>query len=781
MRTITLYHNNCREKANVAKYPYSSVIHNADDLRSVVAFDHVSAEFKDNHRKNDYFIKADCTMLDVDNTHSDHENEWITPNDVRNVFPNVAFYVSFSRNHMKEKNGKVPRPKFHLYFVDKEFTDGQAYAQHKERVCAYYPYFDSKAKDIAHFFYGVEIPNVEYFEGEMLLSDFMETVDKNKFPFTETKNYNRIPIGERNNTLHKIALKFLTRWGDANSKAYEQFSQSSQECEQPLPDDEITSIWESALKYYQNSIKSSPKYISPEQYMSANSLKPADYSDVGQTYVFVREYGNIVKYSPSTGYLYYNGKVWIENELSVHRLVQQFTDRQIDDARSELRKAQQAEDESALNKDEVENKKSKDAINHAIKYRSFAIAKRDTLKIKAVLTEAKPMVEIADSSLDANPFMLNTPDGTIDLRSREIHSHTPDDYCTKITNASISVDGEALFSDFLNVITCENKDLENYLQLISGMFAVGAVYQENLVIAYGSGRNGKSTFFNLLAKVLGDYSGNLSAETLTVNSKKNKSPEYAELRGKRLVIAAELQEGMRLDAAIVKKLCSTDAIYAEKKYRAPSSFIPSHTIVLYTNHLPDVGSSDDGTWRRLIVIPFNAVIEPNSDIKNYAEYLFTNAGGAVMSWIIEGAYKFIKADYTIDTPDIVKNAIADYRSANDWLNNYLTECCEIDKSFSQNAGALYENYRAYCKRNGEYPRKSPDFKSALEKAGFVHRRNNKSRYWIGLRLISNNQGFDNQYVSVPQYDPLHTPPSVTFVTEGDGKNQTYDEDETIEF
>jgi len=105
------------------------------------------------------------------------------------------------------------------------------------------------------------------------------------------------------------------------------------------------------------------------------------------------------------------------------------------------------------------------------------------------------------------------------------------------------------------MITCGNQELEDYLQTIAGMFALGKVEDEALVIAYGSGRNGKSTFFNLLSKVLGNYSGNLSAETLTVNSRKNKSPEYAELRGKRLVIAAELQEGMRLDTAIVKKLC----------------------------------------------------------------------------------------------------------------------------------------------------------------------------------------------------------------------------------
>ena len=147
------------------------------------------------------------------------------------------------------------------------------------------------------------------------------------------------------------------------------------------------------------------------------------------------------------------------------------------------------------------------------------------------------------------------------------------------------------------------------MQQIVGMAAVGRVYMESLVIAYGEGRNGKSTFWNTIARVLGTYSGNMSADTLTVGCKRNVKPELAEAKGKRLIIAAELEEGMRLNTSVVKQMCSTDEIFAEKKYKDPFSFTPSHTLVLYTNHLPRVGANDPGTWRRLIVIPFHARIE----------------------------------------------------------------------------------------------------------------------------------------------------------------------------
>ena len=110
----------------------------------------------------------------------------------------------------------------------------------------------------------------------------------------------------------------------------------------------------------------------------------------------------------------------------------------------------------------------------------------------------------------------------------------------------------------------------------------------------------------------------------------------AELRGKRLVIASELEEGMRLNTSLMKQLCSTDEVAAEKKYKDPFRFTPTHTLVLCTNHLPKVGSSDKGTWRRLILIPFMAKLPDQGHVKNYAAYLVQQAGGAILKWIIEG-------------------------------------------------------------------------------------------------------------------------------------------------
>ena len=225
-----------------------------------------------------------------------------------------------------------------------------------------------------------------------------------------------------------------------------------------------------------------------------------------------------------------------------------------------------------------------------------------------------------------------------------------------------------------------------------------------------------------------------SPDTLTVGCRRNIKPEMAEVKGKRLLIAAEMQEGARLNDSTVKQLCSTDDVFAEKKYKDPFSFKPCHTLVLYTNHLPRVSASDDGIWRRLIVIPFNAKITGKSDIKNYGESLYDNAGESILAWVIEGAKKVIDLDYQIPVPACVKAAIDEYRSQNDWFGHFMEDKCETGDGFRESSSSLYQAYRNYCIDTNEYVRSTADFYFALESAGFERVTLNRKRYFKGVRL-----------------------------------------------
>jgi P4 family phage/plasmid primase-like protien len=503
-----------------------------------------------------------------------------------------------------------------------------------------------------------------------------------------------------------------------------------------MPETESSRIWNDACAYYERNIASAPDYLSPAEYAAGKTMEPTDYTDLGEARVFVDQYGGIIRYSSATKWLVYDGMKWNESDLKAQGLAQKLTDRQLDEAREILLEAQ-AEEEDNENGDSEKAKMARAKINRAKQYRTFVLGRRKSSRIAATLTEARPDVEIDVKELDSDPFLLNTPDGTVDLRTGEIRPHDPADFCTKITAVAPSDKGMDIWLAFLDRITCGDKSLQAYHQICSGMELVGKVFCENLIIAHGSGGNGKSTFYNAKFLVMGDYAGSLSAETLTVNCRKNKSPEYAELRGKRFVIAAELEEGMRLDTAIVKKLCSTDPIRAEKKFKDPFDFMPSHTTILYTNHLPKVGTNDKGTWDRLVVVPFLAKLRgEKGEVKNYADYLFHECGGAILSWMIEGARRFIDAHYIIEQPKIVKDAIESYRQENDWLNNFIVECCEVDESYTEKAGDLFNGYRTYCANMNEYLRQISDFKSAMVAAGYLWKRDKTGAHYFGLRLKS---------------------------------------------
>lgn len=524
--------------------------------------------------------------------------------------------------------------------------------------------------------------------------------------------------GDRNNTLFRLACSLQSQ-GLTDSVIHAAVSKANEDqAGRPLSGSEVDALIKSALKYQKGT---------PER---AHALEPDDYSDIGQAAVFNREYGDRVRFSEATGFLYYDGVKWAEDPLKVQALAQELTGRQLKESKDLLRKAQEQAIDAAEEGEEGAGGKVKDSRA----YFRFILKERKSAGIAGALSQVKPMVQVKISDLDTDPYLLNTPDGAVNLRTGQIRENRAGDYCTKVTAVGPSEEGADLFSQFLKKLTGGNEDLICYLQRVAGMCAVGTVKQEKLIIAVGEGGNGKSTFFNLLFRVFGDYAGTIRAEILTTGKGSNKQPELAELRGKRLIIAAELEDGTRMDTATVKKLCSTDPIHAEKKYKDPFHFMPSHTLILYTNHMPKVGTIDTGTWDRIIAIPFTQKLRGASgEVKNYAEYLFDHAGGAVLSWIIEGAAGFIEDNFMLNEPGCVTKATEKYKEENNWLGHFIEDCCETGKEYSVGAAVIYRAYKVYCSSNGEYQRNSTDFKNALESAGYRQKKASV-RYYCGIKL-----------------------------------------------
>ena len=806
---MTLYAADCRQNRTNCRYPHKVQVTDEASLRQAVERDYVCAKYREDSRSVANFMESDCLAFDTDNDHTDNPAGWALPDDVASAFPGVEFWVHYSRSNMKEKNGKTPRPKYHVLFPIDRCTDASAYVRMKQAVHELFPYVDENALDVARFFFGTEHAEVEFWGGVRNLTEFLrkqggevrseisimarETTASHDFgalselnqndssgnmlekgsianyelrceanPLGPIANCAPIPLGARNSTMHRFAVRVLKRYGMCD-RARELFLTEAQRCDPPLGMKELQTIWSSAGKFFNRTIQLDPDYVPPGEFEQRGpSLRPPDYSDIGQAKVLAREYREELCFTEGTDYLRYDGSCWQESRQQAVGAVEEFLDLQLADADDEIGEAFHALREiggmefslaggmKGLDKQIGELGLSGEKLNaltearnrlaEAVTYRAFVMKHRDMPYVLSALAAAKPMLQKNISDLDRNEFLLNTPSATYDLRQGMdgVQRHNPRDYITKITAVDPSDKGMEIWQEALETFFQGDKALIRYVQLIAGLIAVGKVWLEAILIAYGEGRNGKSTFWNTISHVLGSYSGQISADALTVGCKRNVKPEMAELKGKRFVIAAELGEGQRLNTSIIKQLCSTDEIFAEKKYKDPFSFVPSHTLVLYTNHLPKVGATDAGTWRRLIVIPFNAKLEGNSDIKNYTDYLVQNAGEAVLKWIIEGAREVIKAEFDLPFPPCVKDAISAYRDSNDWLTSFLEECCEVGNGYTQKSGELYSAYRDYCSRNGEYARNTIDFAQALEQAGFERKRMNTGKVFIGLRVQERN-------------------------------------------
>ena len=743
MLNFTIYTADCVGNNGNCLYPNKMIVTDKESFIASTKMDHVTAKYKGNYRSKDNFEFSDCIPLDCDNDHSDNPNEWVTPLDIALEIPGVAFAVSYSRHHNLPKGNKSARPRFHIFFPIEIVSDEQEYVDMKRWIADAFPYYDTNALDSARFLYGNDSDEVEFYEGNKTILDYLEEDDFADFD----ASLEQVPEGQRNSTMSHIAGKIIKRYGNTE-ETYQIFLKKAELCNPPLPESELKVIWRSASRFG-NKVSNQEGYIPPEEYNSDCKLKPEDFSDVGQATVLAREYKNILSYSPSTDYMVYNGSFWEESKPKAQGVSQDLTERQLAESETEIKKAMDklvknggmeiivsVGAKKALQMFNKEQTHTYEMYENALNYKKYAVKRRDTKCISATLKEARPMLEVEQRYLDADEFLLNTPSYTYDLRHGLdlAIEHNPEHLITKQTTVNPSDDGMDIWKSALDTFFLGDDTLIDYVQRMVGLSAIGKVYVEALIIAYGEGKNGKSTFWNVIARVLGTYSGNISADMLTVGCRRNVKPELAEAKGKRMLIASELEEGMRLNTANVKQLCSTDEIYAEKKYKDPFSYTPTHTLVLYTNHLPKVGAIDKGTWRRLIVIPFDATIEGNADIKNYADYLFEHAGGAILSWVIEGAKRVIKDNYKITPPQKVCDAIEHYKESNDWLSYFLSERCEIDSSYIAKSGEVYNEYRIFCTQMGEYIRSTTDFYTALETVGFEKFRDRNGRYIKGLKL-----------------------------------------------
>ena len=245
-------------------YPHRQVVTDAAGLIAAIAKDHVCAEYKGGYRGTDNFLRSNCVVMDVDNDHSDDPAEWITPESLAEEYGDIRYAITFSRHHMKKKEGKSARPRFHVYFEVSVFKDAERYAALKRNIRAVYPFYDDNALDAGRFIYGSISKEAVWHDGKETIESLV-TADEIEVA---------IPEGSRNRTMFRWAVRSMKRYGN-NEESKKQFYREAEKCTPPLDDNELGKIWWSAGKYYEK-IKSQPDYVSPEE---SNGGAPPKWED----------------------------------------------------------------------------------------------------------------------------------------------------------------------------------------------------------------------------------------------------------------------------------------------------------------------------------------------------------------------------------------------------------------------------------------------------------------------------------------------------------------------
>jgi P4 family phage/plasmid primase-like protien len=525
-----------------------------------------------------------------------------------------------------------------------------------------------------------------------------------------------IPVGQRNDVLFKLAAS-MRAGGVQEGVALEMLhTVNTERCKPPLPSEEVEMVHRSALRYPQGS---PPIFIQGAK-DHGTCFIPEDRTEIGVAKKFAEIYKDQLLFVPAFGWCAWNGQVW---ELGVKEkallLFQELADNILDEATKIVQqRTGDAQAEALLN---------------------FAQKIRTARWESSVLTIAGPNLLAGAEDFDSDPWTLNTPGGLVNLKNGVIRPHDPKAMCSMITSADPTVvQPSDKWEDFLERVTCNDVQLEGYFQMFYGMASVGKIYREGLEIQVGGGANGKSTLNNPVLASLGDYATTIAPEVLMVSRTRDEVRGLACLRGKRLVLSSETEEGQRLSASVVKRLTSTDRVRARELYREEFSFVPSHTLVLCSNHLPKISGIDHGIWRRIHAVPFDAKFDAvgQKPHPNYGDLLLREEGNSILRWVIDGARKFhANGNRMPDAPTRVRLATESYRTGEDWISNFIADRCVEDPSDCVAGSQLYEAYRIWALSNGEYARRSRDFAQALEAAGYEKWRHSSGSYWKGLKLV----------------------------------------------
>lgn len=409
--------------------------------------------------------------------------------------------------------------------------------------------------------------------------------------------------------------------------------------------------------------------------------------------------------------------------------------------------------QSGVWKETTEERVAKEATDTLLKYYSSLLSnakdKKEsdelTQKIKEIWVYSRVSgalnflkgfsdVMTSTSQLDSIPWTLNVKNGTLDLKTLELKPHTPDDLFTKQTTANwdphAKIDAWQAHLDFC----LPNKNIQREIKRELGLALTGLPLEELLPIWFGCGANGKSTTLRVIMDVMGDYA-QMAAPRLLMKSKYERhSTELAELQGRRLVFSTETGENGALDEEKMKWLTGGERLRARFMRQDNFEFSKTWLIVLVTNYKPSISGTDEGTWRRIRLIPWEQSLPKEKQLpqEEVVQKLLSERDG-ILRWLVEGLIDWLENKHWVANEVLI--ATETYREEEDILKSFLDDCCEFKPHFTIEVSKLYENYLSWCELGAIEPVGKNIFGKLLKKRGIAQKRGTGGvNLWVGLRL-----------------------------------------------
>lgn len=464
-------------------------------------------------------------------------------------------------------------------------------------------------------------------------------------------------------------------------------------CEPPLPEGEVVGIVDSLLRYD-----------------PASALLALNPTDAGNAERFLAHAGERFAYVHAWGsWLHYDGVRW-----------------QRDGSGAAVREALATLRATAVEAEKVPDEEHRGAmLKHALDSESSA-------RIGAMLTLGQAMLPVATEDLDRDPDLLNVANGTLDLRTGELRPHDRDDWLTRLAPVEYDADATCpLWESFLDRVMGSNERLITFLQRAVGYSLTGHTNEQILLLLYGVGANGKSTFLETLRAILADYSAITDFNTFMKRDSEGARNDLARLVGTRLVSAVEAEAGKPLAEALVKQLTGGDTITARFLFKEYFDFKPQFKIWLAANHKPNVRGSDHGIWRRIRLVPFTVTIPEAERDPRLTQKLVGELPG-ILAWAVRGCVAWRR--HGLSMPPEVLAATASYREEMDRFGGFFEEVCVVEDGAIVTAKELYEAYQRWCEANGERARSKKALAMVLRERGFEAFRTKRARCWRGLRL-----------------------------------------------